>query len=57
MVERLVLTLTAHHAHLPQLLIFDPLAPLDLAGDDCPPSPDLASLPALALPLGDLVGH
>jgi hypothetical protein len=57
MVERLVLTLTAHHAHLPQLLIFDPLAPLDLAGDDCPPSPDLASLPALALPLGDLVRH
>jgi hypothetical protein len=43
-VERLGLTLIAHHAPPSQLLISDPLAPLDLTGVDGPPSPDLVLL-------------
>jgi hypothetical protein len=35
---------TAHHAPLPQLLVPDPLAPLDLVGDDFPPSSDIVLL-------------
>jgi hypothetical protein len=44
MVERLGLTLITHHTPPPQLLTIDPLAPLHLAGDDGPPSPDLVLL-------------
>jgi hypothetical protein len=43
-VERLGLTLTAHHTPPLQLLVIDPLASLDLAGGDYPPSPDLVLL-------------
>jgi hypothetical protein len=43
-VERLGLILTAHHAPPSQLLVSNPLAPLDLADHDCPPSSDLVLL-------------
>jgi hypothetical protein len=49
MVERLGLTLITHHTPPPQLLTIDPLAPLHLAGDDGPPSPDLVLLLLLLL--------
>jgi hypothetical protein len=42
--EWLGLTLTAHHAPPSQLLVSNPLAPLDLASDDCVLSPDLVPL-------------
>jgi hypothetical protein len=42
-------TLTAHYAPPPQLLISDPLAPLDLASDDGLSLPDLVLLLLLFL--------
>jgi hypothetical protein len=48
-VEWLGLTLTPHHTPLSQLLLSDPLAPLDHAGDDGPPSPELVLLLLLLL--------